>query len=111
MAKYAPGVKPTNLTLVGATIAQAMANILQADWPGPHPREVPRCGRVHSVKWQWLAYLVPVSMSPTDHRPNEVEIYVRATVDRSTNPPTFTWQPFGEPYGFESTKECPKESE
>jgi hypothetical protein len=33
---------------------------------------------------------------------------VRATVDRSTNPPTFRWQPFGEPYGFESTPECPK---
>jgi hypothetical protein len=55
--------------------------------------------------------LVPVNMSPTDHRPIEVEIYVKATVDRSTDPPTFRWEPMGapydEPYGFESTEECP----
>jgi hypothetical protein len=46
-------------------------------------------------------------MSPTDHRPNEVESYVRATVDRSTDPPTFTWQLFGDFVSFESTPKCP----
>jgi hypothetical protein len=46
-------------------------------------------------------------MSPTDHRPNEVESYVRATVDRSTDPPTFTWQLFGDLISFESTPKCP----
>jgi hypothetical protein len=32
---------------------------------------------------------------------------VRGTVDRSTDPPTFTWQPFGDVISFESTPKCP----
>ena len=50
---------------------------------------------------------MPINMSPTDHRPNEEEEYVRATVDRSTDPPTFKRQPFGDLINFESTPKCP----
>jgi hypothetical protein len=32
-----------------------------------------------------------------------MEVYVRAT---GTTAETFKWEPFGEPFGFESTKEC-----
>jgi len=108
MAKYAPGVKPTNLTLVGATIAEAMTKILQET--GPDLTREKFLDTAESLcGWMSASAMVPSNVSPTDHRPVEVEIYVRATVDRSTDPPTFTWQPFGEPFGFESTPKCPEE--
>lgn len=45
---------------------------------------------------------------PTDHAGAEVLSMARATVDRSTDPPTFKWVPFGDVTSFESTKECEK---
>jgi branched-chain amino acid transport system substrate-binding protein len=108
MAKYAPGVMPTNLTLVGATVAEAMTQILEK--AGPDLTREKFLDTAESLcRWVCSVCMVPVTLSPTDHRTIEVEVYARATVDRSTDPPTFTWQPFGEPYGFESTKECPEE--
>jgi ABC-type branched-subunit amino acid transport system substrate-binding protein len=106
MAKYAPGVKPTNLTLVGATIAEAMTTIL--DETGPDLTREKFLDTAESLcGWMSSSAMVPSNVSPTDHRPIEVEVYVRATVDRSTDPPSFRWQPFGDPFGFESTPECP----
>jgi ABC-type branched-subunit amino acid transport system substrate-binding protein len=106
MAKYAPGVKPTNLTSVGATIAEAMTTILEET--GPDLTREKFLDTAESLcGWMSASAMVPSNVSPTDHRPVEVEIYVRATVDRSTDPPTFRWQPFGEPFGFESTPNCP----
>jgi ABC-type branched-subunit amino acid transport system substrate-binding protein len=107
MAKYAPGVTPTNLTLTGANVAELMTKVLEETGPDL-TREKLLDAAESLCGWMGFTSLVPVNMSPTDHRPIEVEVYVRATVDRSTNPPTFRWQPFGEPFGFESTKECPK---
>ena len=107
MAKYAPGVTPTNLTLTGANVAELMTKVLEETGPDL-TRERLLDAAESLCEWMGFTSLVPVNMSPTDHRPIEVEVYVRATVDRSTNPPTFRWQPFGEPFGFESTKECPK---
>jgi branched-chain amino acid transport system substrate-binding protein len=105
MAKYAPGVTPTNLTLTGAAIAESMTNILQNTG-----RDLTRDGFLGAAEstceWESPSGLAPASMSPTDHRPIEVEEYVRATVDRSTDPPTFTWKPFGDLVTFESTKDC-----
>ena len=107
IAKYAPGVTPTNLTLVGATVAEAMTKVLEV--AGPDLTREKLLDAAESLcGWMFSTALVPVNMSPTDHRSIEVEVYARATVDRSTDPPTFRWQPFGEPFGFESTKECPK---
>ena len=107
MAKYAPSVKPTNLTLVGATIAAGMANFLQQAGPDL-TREKFLDAAESMCNYMTTGAYAPSSMSPTDHRPIEVEMYVRATVDRSTDPPSFRWQPFGEPHGFETTKECSK---
>ncbi|MGB6836680.1 MAG: ABC transporter substrate-binding protein [Dehalococcoidia bacterium] len=106
MAQYAPDVKPGNLTLVGATIAEGMVNVLEENGPDLTRESFldtaeSICGFVCST------CMVPVNLSPTDHRPTEVEVYVRAAVDRTTDPPTFRWEPFGEPFGFESTEECP----
>jgi branched-chain amino acid transport system substrate-binding protein len=106
LAKYAPDVKATNLTMVGATVAEAMTKVLED--AGPDLTREKLLDAAESLcGWMSSTALVPISMSPTDHRPIEVEVYVEATVDRSTDPPTFRWQPFGEPYGFESTPECP----
>jgi len=106
MAQFAPDVEPGNLTLVGATIAEGMVNILEENGPDLTRESFldtaeSICGFVCST------CMVPVNLSPTDHRPTEIEVFVRATVDRSTDPPTFRWEPFGEPFGFESTEECP----
>ncbi len=110
LAQYAPDVKPTNLTLTGATVAEFMTKVLEDTGPDL-TREKFLDAAESLCGWMSSTALVPVNMSPTDHRPIEVEIYVKATVDRSTDPPTFTWEPMGapydEPYGFESTEECP----
>jgi branched-chain amino acid transport system substrate-binding protein len=107
IAKYAPDVKPNNLTLVGATIAEGMVNILEEN--GPDLTRESFLDTAESIcGFLCSTCMVPVNLSPTDHRPTEVEVYVEATVDRTTDPPTFMWEPFGEPFGFESTEECPE---
>jgi len=106
MAKYGAGKTPDNLTLVGAGIVEIMTKILQD--AGPDLTREKLLDAAESLcGWTPSASIAPVNMSPTDHRPNEVEVYVRATVDRSTDPPTFTWQPFGDLISFESTPKCP----
>jgi len=105
MAKYAPGVKPTNLTLTGASIAEGITNILK-NAGRDLTREKFLDTAESTCKWEAPGGLAPSSMSPADHSPIEVEEYVRATTDNSTTPPTFTWKPFGDLINFESTKEC-----
>ncbi|MDI6857056.1 MAG: ABC transporter substrate-binding protein [Dehalococcoidia bacterium] len=105
MAKYAPGVAVDNLTLLGEFIGEYMVHILKQTGPDL-TRESFLDAAESMCKFQCSACMVPSSMSPTDHRPIEVEVYLRATVDRSTDPPTFRWEPFGEPFGFESTEDC-----
>jgi len=106
MAKYGAGKNPTNLTLVGASIVEIMTKILQDAGPDL-TREKMLDAAEALCGWTPSAGVAPINMSPTDHRPNEVESYVRATVDRSTDPPTFTWQLFGDLISFESTPKCP----
>jgi branched-chain amino acid transport system substrate-binding protein len=102
MAEYAPDVKPDNLTLVGYAISEAMVNLLRQ--AGPDLTRDSFLDAAESVcKFVCSTCLVPTSTSPTDHRPTEVQVYVRAT---GTDADTFKWEPFGEPFGFESTEEC-----
>ena len=102
MAKYAPDVKPDNLTMVGASISEAMVNNLRQ--AGPDLTRESFLDSAESVcKFVCSTCIVPSNTSPTDHRPSEMEVYVRAT---GTTAETFKWEPFGEAYGFESTKEC-----
>jgi hypothetical protein len=102
MAKYSPDVKPDNLTLVGAAISEVMVNVLRP--AGPDLTRESFLDSAESVcEFVCSTCIVPTSTSPTDHRPTEVEIYVRAT---GATAETFKWEPFGEPFGFESTKEC-----
>ena len=102
MAKYSPDVKPDNLTLVGAAISEGMVNVLRQ--AGPDLTRESFLDAAESVcEFVCSTCLVPTSTSPTDHRPTEVEVYVRAT---GATAETFKWEPFGESFGFESTKEC-----
>lgn len=105
MSKYAPGIAVDNLTLLGEFIGEYMVQILKQAGPDL-TRESFLAAAESMCDFQCSACMVPSSMSPTDHRPIEVEVYLRATVDRSTDPPTFRWEPFGEPFGFESTEDC-----
>ena len=105
MAKYAPEVTVDNLTLLGAFIGEYIVHILKQAGPDL-TRESLLDAAESMCEFQCSACMVPSTMSPTDHRPIEVEVYLRATVDRSTDPPTFRWEPFGEPFGFESTEDC-----
>jgi branched-chain amino acid transport system substrate-binding protein len=106
MAKYGAGKTPDNLTMVGASIIEIMTKMLQD--AGPDLTREKLLDAAESLcGWTPSTGVAPINMSPTDHRPNEVESYVRATVDRSTDPPTFTWQLFGDFVSFESTPKCP----
>jgi branched-chain amino acid transport system substrate-binding protein len=106
MAKYSPGVTPNNLTLVGASIIDYTVKVLE-----DAGQDLTRDSFLDAAEalcgWMPPAGLAPVNLSPTDHRPTEVEQYVRATTDKSTDPPTFTWTFFGDLMSFESTPTCP----
>jgi ABC-type branched-subunit amino acid transport system substrate-binding protein len=105
MAKYAPNVPVDNLTLLGATVSELMVHVLRQ--AGPDLTRGSFVDAAESMcRFVCSTCIVPSTMTSTDHRPIEVETYVVATVDRSTDPPTFRWQPFGEPFGFESTRDC-----
>jgi branched-chain amino acid transport system substrate-binding protein len=102
MAKYAAGTKPDNLTLTGYSISQAMVQLLiQA---GPDLTRESFLDAAESLcKWDCPTCLLPVSYSPTDHRWNQAEVYVKAT---GSDAATFKWEFFGDTISFEDTKDC-----
>jgi branched-chain amino acid transport system substrate-binding protein len=102
MARYAPGVKPSNLTLVGASLSEAMVNLMEQ--AGADLTRASFLDAAESVcRFMCSTCLLASTTSPTDHRPAEVDLFVRA---KGTTADTFKWEPFGEPYGFETTKDC-----
>jgi len=106
MAKYAAGKTPDNLTLTGASIVEAVAKVIED--AGPNLTRDSFLDAAEALcGWTGSASLAPVGLSATDHRFNEVEQYVRATTDNSTDPPSFMWKPFGDLVNFESTPNCP----
>jgi branched-chain amino acid transport system substrate-binding protein len=106
MAKYAPDTPVDNLTLTGMAVAVSTVSVLRQAG-----RDLTRSSFLAAAEttcnYDCWGCLVPVSTSPTDHRPTEVEQYVRAAVDRTDpNKPVFSWKPFGDLVTFESTKTC-----
>ena len=102
MAEYAPDVTPSNLTLVGQAVSEAMVRVLKQ--AGPNLTRGSFLDAAESMcEFVCSTCMVPASLSPSDHRYMQMEVYVRAT---GTDAETFRWEPFGEPFGFESTKEC-----
>ncbi len=105
MAQVAPDLPFDNSTLVGYELGESMLGLIKQ--VGKNLTRQSLIAAAESVcKYGTDLSLLPSTTSPTDHRFLEAEIFVKATVDRSTATPTFRWQPFGEPVGFESTKDC-----
>jgi ABC-type branched-subunit amino acid transport system substrate-binding protein len=98
MEQYQPDVAPSNLTVVGMGVAELTVEALKNAGP-----DLTRDSFVEGAEkicdFTTLAGLVPLSLSPTDHRPYQIEVYARAE--------NGVWATFGEPVNFESTTECP----
>jgi branched-chain amino acid transport system substrate-binding protein len=95
MNQYGGGAPASNLTVTGQAMAEFMIEALQK--AGPDLTRQSLLDAVESIRnFTCSVCLVPASLSPTDHRPFEIEAFVRVVEGR--------WQSFGEPVGFESTK-------
>lgn len=97
MEQYDPGVEPSNLTLVGQGVAELTLEALK-NAGAELTRDSFVEGAEQICDFDCLACLVPLSLSPTDHRPYQIEVYTRAE--------NGIWADFGEPVDFESTTEC-----
>jgi branched-chain amino acid transport system substrate-binding protein len=94
--KYAPNVEPSNFTLYGATTAELMVEALKR--AGPDLTREKLCDAAESIRdWMCSVCLTPINMSPTDHRPFEIEVYNKVEGGK--------WVAFGEPVDFETTKD------
>ncbi len=93
MEKYSE-VPASNFTLYGAIIGELTVEALKN--AGPNLTRDSFIEGAESIRdFTCSVCLVPVSMSPTDHRPFEIEVYNRVEDGK--------WVPFGEPVDFEST--------
>ncbi len=105
MAKYAPDVTFDNTSLGGYVISEGMVSFLKQ--AGPNPTRESFLAAVESVcKYLCDTCFTEATTSPTDHRFVEAEVLQKGMVDRSTDPPTFRWEPFGDLVTYESTTEC-----
>jgi ABC-type branched-subunit amino acid transport system substrate-binding protein len=105
MAKYAPDTVFDNTSLGGYVIAQGIVGYLKQT--GPNLTREAFLDTVETLcEYMCDTCLVPASTSPDDHRLVDAEMMAKAVVDRSMDPPTFRWEPFGEPIDFEGTREC-----
>jgi branched-chain amino acid transport system substrate-binding protein len=94
MKDFGQGVEPSNFTLYGAAMAELMVKSLENAGPNL-TRESLEDGAEAIKDWCCSLCLMPVNLSPTDHRPSEMEVYDRVEDGK--------WVPFGEPISFEST--------
>ena len=105
MAQYAPVLPFDNLSLSGYAVAENMVMVLKQ--AGRDLTTDSFLNAAESIcNFTSDISLTPSTTSPEDHRFLEGEILVRATVDRSVDPPAFRWEPFGDVVNFESTKDC-----
>jgi branched-chain amino acid transport system substrate-binding protein len=100
MDRYGHGVSVSNFTLYGASMAEVLVEALKNAGPNL-TRDSFIDGTEAICNFMCSVCLTPISLSPTDHRPVEVEVYNRVQDGK--------WVTFGEPISFESTPECPGE--
>jgi ABC-type branched-subunit amino acid transport system substrate-binding protein len=101
LTKYT-SAKPDSISLTGYAVAEATVYaLIQA---GP---DLTRSGFLSAAesfcKVNASTGIAPASLSPTDHRVNQQEIFVKAT---GTTADTFSWKPFGDVIAFDSTTSC-----
>ena len=94
MQQFGQGVPASNFTLYGQVVAELMVQALKNAGPNL-TRESLEDGAEAIRDWCCSMCVVPVNLSPTDHRPFEIEVYDRVENGK--------WVAFGEPVNFEST--------
>ncbi len=94
MEEFAPNVPVSNFTLYGQFIAEMMVKALENAGPNL-TRESLAEGAEAIRDWCCPTCRMPVNFSPTDHRPCEMEVYIKVEDGK--------WVEFGEPVNFEST--------
>jgi len=94
MEQFGQGVPASNLTLYGQLLAELMVKALENAGPNLTRESVVE-GAEAIRDWCCSVCMVPVNLSPTDHRPFEIEVYNRVE--------NGVWVEFGEPINFEST--------
>jgi branched-chain amino acid transport system substrate-binding protein len=94
MEEFGQGVPASNFTLYGQLVAELMVKALENAGPDL-TRESLADGAEAIRDYCCSVCMVPVNLSPTDHRPFEIEVYDRVENGR--------WVAFGEPVNFEST--------
>jgi branched-chain amino acid transport system substrate-binding protein len=94
MADFGNGVEPSNFTAYGQLIAELMVKSLEN--AGPNLTRESLVDGAEAIRdWCCTTCMAPINLSPTDHRPFEIEIYNRVEDGR--------WVTFGEPVNLEST--------
>jgi len=95
MAKYAPAAETSNITLYGYIMGELTVEGLKRAG-----KDLTRASLVNALEgirnFQCSVCFAPISFSPTDHRPFEIEVYTKVVNGK--------WATFGAPVGFESTK-------
>jgi len=105
MASVAPDLPFDNYSLVGWNLSASLTGLLKQTGPDL-TREAFVTASESVCNYLTELALIPSSSSPTDHSFTEAEIFVKATTDRTVDPPVFHWAPFADVVGFESTKDC-----
>jgi branched-chain amino acid transport system substrate-binding protein len=96
MAKYGGGALVSNFTLYGASIGEMTVEVLKRT--GPDLTREKFVKAAESIRgWMCSTCTATVNMSPTDHRPQEVEMYNKVEGGK--------WVAFGDLVDFETTKE------
>jgi len=94
MKQFAPNVAPSSLTEYGMTVGELMVQALKN--AGPNLTRESVVEGAESIRdYCCLACLVPVNLSPTDHRSSETLWFERVENGK--------WVRFGEPVSHEST--------
>lgn len=94
MHQYAPNASTENFTEYGYIIGQLTVEGLKR--AGPNLTRDTFIDALESIRgYQCSVCFAPISLSPTDHRPFEIEVYVKLQDGK--------WVPFGDPVNFEST--------
>ena len=94
MEEFGQGVPVSNFTLYGEFIAEMMVKALEN--AGPNPTRESLVEGTEAIRdYCCPTCREPVNFSPTDHRPCEMEVFVKVEDSK--------WVEFGEPINFEST--------
>jgi ABC-type branched-subunit amino acid transport system substrate-binding protein len=94
MKEFGQGVEPSNFTLYGNSMAELMVKALENAGPNL-TRESLIEGAENIRDFCCTFCMFPVNLSPTDHRPSEMEIYNKVENGK--------WVTFGDPVNMEST--------